>query len=277
MANVTVTTAAVYIPELWTKQVEKPFDKALYSADVVTRRDALVSSGGDTIHVPFVASVDARNKAASTNVTYDANTESEVTVSINKHKYFAFTTEYISVLQSNYALQELYRERGMEAVLRAIDTDLLGLHASAGTNVSGGATIDDADFLSAVYALDAGEIPQENRSAIVGHKFMNDLRGINKFTAYDQTGKTGLAVSGKANVPNLYGVDIYQSGNVADDTTNTHNLMFHKSGLSLAVQQKPKFHMEESVDVLGTKCAVDAVYGVAVERAAAVVDIERTS
>ena len=174
-------------------------------------------------------------------------------------------------------MMELYRERGMEAVLRAIDTDLLGLHASAGTNVSGGATIDDADFLSAVYALDAGEIPQENRSAIVGHKFMNDLRGINKFTAYDQTGKTGLAVSGKANVPNLYGVDIYQSGNVADDTTNTHNLMFHKSGLSLAVQQKPKFHMEESVDVLGTKCAVDAVYGVAIERAAAVVDIERTS
>lgn len=243
----------------------------------MTRRDGLMADGGDTLHIPFVASVTARSKSASSNVTFDANTETEVTMSINKHKYFAFLIEDLTKLQAFPNLQALYRNRGKEAVLRALDSDLAGLHASAGTNVSGGATVDDADFLSAISALDAGNVPQTQRSAIVGYKVMNDLRSVNKYTAYDQTGKTGLAASQGALVSSVYGVDIYMSNNVVDDTTNTHNLLFHKSGLGLAVQMKPKFEIEYSVDALGWKCAVQAVYGVAVERAAAVVDIERNS
>lgn len=277
MANVTTTTVDKYLPEVWTKQVEEPFDKAVYFKDLVTRRDGLVSDGGDLIHIPFVASTTARSKSASTDVTFDAATEAEVTLAINKYKYFAFKIEDIAALQSNYALQSLYRNRGMEAVLRSLDADLGGLHASAGTNVSGGATVDDADILSAISALDGGDVPQTQRSAIVGYKTMNDLRGINKYTAYDQTGKTGLAASSGALVASVYNVDVYMSNNVTDDLTNTHNLLFHKSGLGLAIQQKPKFEMEYSVDALGWKCAVQAIYGVAVERAGSVVDIERTS
>lgn len=277
MANVTTTTADKYIGDVWTKQVEEPFDKAVYFKELVTRRDGLVADGGDTIHIPFVAAVTARSKSASTDVTFDANTETEVTMSINKHKYFAFKIEDIVKLQSNYALQELYRNRGMEAVLRALDGDLGGLHASAGTNVSAGATVDDADFLSAISALDGGDVPQTQRAVIVGYKSMNDLRTVNKYTAYDSTGKTGLAASNGALVSSVYGVDVYLSNNVVDDSTNTHNLMFHKSGLSLAIQMKPRFELEYSVDALGWKCAVQSIYGVAVERAGAVVDIERNS
>lgn len=277
MANVTLTTAAKYLQEKWTKEVEEPFDNALYAADLVTRRDGLVASDGNKINIPFVASVTARNKSASSAVTFDANTETEVELNIDKHKYFAFLIEDIAKIQAYPNLQNLYKNRGMESVLRALDGDLLGLHASAGTNVSGGASADDADILSVVSALDAGNVPQTERAGIVGYKVMNDLRTVNKYSAYDQTGKTGLAVSGKAKVANVYGMDIYMSNNVVDDLTNTHNLFFHKSGLGLAVQQKPKFEIEYSVDYIGTKCVVHAIYGVAVERAAAVVDLERNS
>lgn len=277
MANVTNTTADKYIQELWTKSVEEPFDKGIYFKELVTRRDALASDGGDLIHIPFVARVAARNKSASTNVTFDANTESEVTLAINKHKYFAYLIEDITKLQSNYELQNMYKNRGMVAILEALDADLGGLHASAGTNVSGGATIDDADILSGIAALDGGDVPQTQRSLIGGYKLMNDLRTVNKYSAYDQTGKTGLAASNGALVSNVYGVDVYMSNNVTDDLTNTHNLLFHKSALGLAIQMKPKFVIEYSVDALGWKCAVEAVYGVTVERAGAFVDIERNS
>lgn len=277
MANVTLTTAAKYLQEKWTRDVEEPFDNALYYADLVTRRDGLVADGGNKINIPFVASVTARDKSAGSAVTFDANTETEVEMSINKHKYFAFLIEDITQIQAYPNLQQLYKNRGMESVLRAMDSDLVGLHASAGTNVAGGATIDDADILSIVAALDAGNVPQTDRAGIVGYKTMNDLRGINKYSAYDQTGKTGLAVSGQAQVASVYGMDIYMSNNVTDDLTNTHNLFFHKSGLGLAVQQKPRFQIEKSIDYIGWKCVVDAIYGVAVERAGSVVDLERNS
>lgn len=277
MANVTPTTADKYIADKWTREVEEPFDKGIYFRELVTDRSQFVASDGDTLHIPFVARVAARSKSAGSAVTFDANTETEVTMSINKHKYFAFLIEDITKLQAYPNLQALYRNRGMVAVLEALDSDLGGLHASAGTNVSAGATVDDADILSAISALDSGDVPQTQRSLIAGYKTINDLRNVNKYVAYDQTGKTGLAASEGSLVADVYGVDIYLSNNVVDDSTNTHNLMFHKSGLGVAVQMKPTFQIEYSVDYLGWKCAVEAIYGVAVERAGAVVDIERTS
>ena len=277
MANHTTTTDAVMIAEVWTKEIEKPFYNALYAKDLVKRRDSLVADGGDTIHVPFLSTYNARTKAAGTQVIFDANTETEITISINKHKYLAMLIEDIVKVQANYNLQSEFRGAMAEAVARSVDSDLLGLHASAGTNVSGGATIDDADILSVVSALDAANVPQDERAGIVGYKTMNDLRGVNKYVAYDQTGKTGLAASNKAIISSVYNMDLYMSNNVVDDTTNTHNLFFHKSGLSLAVQKKPTYEMEYSVSDVGWKVLLHTIYGVAVERANAVVDLERNS
>lgn len=276
MANITPTTAAKLIAEKWTRKVEQPFFKALYFQDLVTKRDDL-ASGGSKLNIPFMSTYDARDKVAGTPVTYDANTETEIELTINKHKYLAFTIEEITKVQSNYGLQELYRGAQKEAIARALDTDLASLHASAGTNVAAGATVDDADILSVVSALDAANVPQEDRAGIVGYKVMNDLRGVNKYSTYDQTGKTGLAVSGKAHVPSVYGMDLYMSNNVVDDTTNTHNLFFHKSAIGLAIQLKPTYKMEDSVDVIGVKSVLHTIYGLGVERSAALVDLERAS
>jgi hypothetical protein len=277
MANVTTTTAAKMIAEVWTKKIEKPFYKGLYFADLVTRRDELVAGGGNKINIPFLSTYNARDKAADTVVTYDAATETEIELTINKHKYLAFTIEDIVKVQSNYNLQEAYRGAQTEAVLRAIDSDLAGLHASAGTNVAGGATADDADILSVVLALDLANVPQTDRHGIVAAKVMNDLRAVNKYSMYDNTGKPGLATSNSSLVPMAYGMDLHMSNNIVDDATNTHSLFFHKSAISLAIQLKPTYKMEDSVDAIGLKCVLHSIYGLAVERSAAFVDLERNS
>jgi len=274
MANITPTTAAKLIAEKWTKEIEQPFFNALYFKDLVTKRDDL-ASGGSKLNIPFMSQYEARDKVAGTAVTYDANTETEIELTINKHKYLAFTIEDITKVQSNYALQELYRGAQREAIARAMDTDLGSLHASAGTNIAGGATVDDADILAVVQALDLANVPQSDRAGIVGSKVMGDLRAVNKYVAYDQTGKTGLAVSGRAMVPHVYGMDIHMSNNVVADTV-THNLFFHKSAIGLAIQLKPTYKMEDSVDVIGVKSVLHTIYGLGVERSAALVDLERT-
>lgn len=274
---VTTTTAAKFIAEKWTKKIEKPFYKALYFADLVLRRDDLVSDGGNKINIPFMSTYDARDKASGTQVTYDNNTETEIELTINKHKYLAFIIEDIVKVQTHYAVAEAYREAQKEAVARAMDYDLASLHASAGTNVSGGATADDADMLSIALALDLANVPQSGRSGVVGAKVMGDLRNVNKYVAYDQTGKTGLAVDKDNLIANVYNMDLYMSNNVVDDTTNTHSLFFHKSAISLAVQLKPTYKMEDSVDYIGVKSVLHSIYGLAVERSAAFVDLERNS
>jgi len=277
MGNITTTTAAKFIAEVWTKKIEKPFYKALYFADLVTRRDELVAGGGSKIHIPFLSSYDARDKAAGTAVTYDANTETEITLTINKHKYLAFLIEDIVKVQTSYPIAEAYRGAQKEAVTRAMDSDLAALHASAGTNVAGGATADDADMLSIVLALDIANVPQTGRSGVVGSKVMGDLRAVNKYNSYDQTGNTGTAVRRDNLIAHVYNMDLYMSNNVVDDATNTHNLFFHESAISLAVQLKPTYKMQDDVDYIGLKSVLHTIYGLAIERSAAFVDLERAS
>lgn len=274
--NITTTTAAKLIAEKWTRKIEKPFFKSLYFKGLVTDRSELFADGGKIGHIPFMSIYDARDKVAGTAITYDANTETEITLTINKHKYLGFLIEDIAKVQASYPLQSAYRDAQTEAVARAMDTDLASLHASAGTNISGGATADDVDMLSVVLALDLADVPQSDRAGVVIPKVMGDFRAINKYVAYDQTGDKGLATSGKTAISNVYGFDLYQTNNVAVDTVS-HNMFFHKSAISLAIQLKPTYKMEDSVDFIGVKSVLHTIYGFTVERSAALVDLERTA
>ena len=278
-SNVTraIAQTAQYIQEKWTREVEKPFYRALQAAKLVQRRDGLVANGGDVINVPFLAQIDARAKAASTDVTYDSPEGTPITINIDKHYYSAVKIEKIAEVQSSYELRNMFQEAQAEAVARQIDTDLLGLYGSASNTVTGGATVDDADILAVVAYFDAANVPMSERRGIIGANTKNDLLNVNKYVAYDQTGKTGKAVDGSSGlVSEVYGMDMYMSQNVPTSTTG-RNLFFHKKAISLAEQLKPSYMIEPSVDSIATKTVLHAIYGVGVERAGSMVQLTRTT
>lgn len=272
-----IAQTAQYIPERWTRDIQQPFDKELQMAKLVQDRSGLVADGGDTINVPFVAGVNARAKAASTQVTFDSPDGTAVAIAIDKHYYVAVLIEDIAKVQSMYELKAAFQQRMAEALARQLDTDLHALYASAGTSVAGGAAIDDADILSIVGAFDAANTPSNLRRGVVGHNSKTDLLGVNKYVAYDQTGKTGKAVDGSDGlVGGVYNMDLYHSGNVPTSTTG-RNLFFHKSAITLAQQQAPKFEMEYVVRDVGWNTLLHMIYGVGVERAASVIELTRTT
>jgi hypothetical protein len=278
-SNVTrsIAQTSQYIVEQWTRDIQQPFDKTLQMAPLVQDRSGLVSEGGDIVNIPFTAGVNARAKAASTNITYDSPEGAPVTLNIDKHYYVGVLIEDIAKVQGNYDLQAAFKERMMEALARQIDTDLLALYASAGTSVSGGAAIDDADIISVVTAFDNANVPLTQRRGVIGANSKADLLGVNKYVAYDQTGKTGKAVDGSTGlVASVYGMDVYFSQNVPTSTTG-RNLFFHKRAINLAKQQAPKFVTEYSVDALGWKTALHTIYGVGAERASAIIELTRTT
>jgi hypothetical protein len=244
---------------------------------LVQDRSGLVPDG-DVLNIPFTAAVNARAKAASTAITYDSPEGTPVTLNIDKHYYVGVLIEDIAKVQSHYSLKEAFQERMAEALARQIDTDLMNLYSGAGSTVAGGAAVTDPGILSVVAGLDTANTPNSLRRGIVGHNTKIDLLGINKYVAYDQTGKTGRAVDGPIDdfLGSVYGMDIYHSGNVQVSTTG-RNLFFHKKAVNVAKQQAPKFEMEYSVDQLGTKTALHTVYGVGVERAASLIELTRTT
>lgn len=277
--NVTrsIAQTAQFVQELWSREIQDPFDAKLQAAKLVKDRSGLAKDGGDVVRVPFTGTVNARAKAASTDVTYDSPEGTAVAHNIDKHYYVAVKIEDIAKVQSNYELKSAFQERMAEGVARQIDTDLMALYASAGSTVTGGAAVDDADILAVVTDFDEANTPQDMRRGIIGHNTKADLLAINKYVAYDQTGKTGKAVDGSNGlVGSLYGMDLYHSGNVPTSTTG-RNLFFHRDAIVLIQQLKPKFEMEYSVDSIATKTVLHAIYGVGVERAASVIELTRNT
>lgn len=277
--NVTrsIAQTSQYVKEIWDREIQQPFDKTLQAKKLVQDRSGLVAGGGDILRVPFTAGVDARAKSASTDITYDSPEGSPITLNIDKHYYVGVKIEDIAKVQSNLDLKSAFQVRMAEALARQIDTDLLALYASAGTSVSGGAAVDDADVISVVSAFDAANTPLDLRRGIVGTYTKGDLLGVNKYTAYDQTGKTGKAVDGSGGlIANVYDMDVYFSQNVPTSTTG-RNLFFHKNAINVAEQLKPKFEMEYSVDALAWKTALQTIYGIGIERAASVIELTRTT
>lgn len=272
-----IAQTAQYIPEIWSREIQQPFDKVLQAAKLVQDRSGLVSGGGDVVRIPFTAGVDARAKSASTAITYDSPEGTPIALNIDKHYYVGVLIEDIAKIQANYDLKAAFQTRMAEALARQIDTDLLGLYSAAGTTVAGGSSVDDADIISVVSALDASNTPMDMRRGVIGTYTKGDLLGVNKYVAYDQTGKTGKAVDGSGGlIANVYDMDIYFSQNVPTSVTG-RNLFFHKNAINIAKQQSPKFEAEYSVDYLGWKTALHCVYGVGVERASSVVEVTRTT
>jgi len=278
-SNVTraIAQTAQYIQELWTREVEKPFTKSLKLVPLVTDRSGLASGGGDIINIPFLAVVDSRVKAASIDVTYDSPEGAPISMNIDKHYYSAVKIEDIAKVQSKYGLKDMFQEAQAEAVARQIDSDLAARWTDATNTVAGGAALDDADIIAVVAFLDGTDTPQDMRRGVVGAGGKGDLLNINKYVAYDQTGKTGKAVDGSTGlIASLYSMDIYLSTNLVTATTGKE-MFFHKKALSVAQQLKPTYEVEYSVDSIATKAVLHAIYGVKTERPGSLVTLTRTT
>jgi len=89
MAEVTLTTAANFIPEMWSDGILDYAERAFQLRNQVTDLSSMVSAGGDTIHVPKVTEETAASLSSGSAVSYGANTDGKVDLSVDQHAYEA--------------------------------------------------------------------------------------------------------------------------------------------------------------------------------------------
>lgn len=278
-ANMTTTTEAVFIPEIWSKDVNDALEKELVMANLVWRVDNLVSGGGDTVHIPNITNLTAKTKSASTDIEYEAPTEDSTTLTIATHKYAGIKIEDIAKVQSSYDLRSIYTNRMGYAIAQAIDTALMGLYSGLSKSVSAGAGLEDSEIISAIEKLDVDDVPRLGRNFVFHSEALADMRGISKYTEFQFTGDRGAATA-NTQIASLYGVPVYISNNCVEaaGTPNLlHNLLFHKDAFVAAIQMQPTVVSEYSVDSLATKVATQTIFGVAENRDAFAVDIQLNS
>ena len=109
MANVTNLTAAVFIPELWRDAILDYAERKFQLRNQVMDFSSELPNG-DVLHIPKVTEETAAAKSRDTAVTYSANTDSEVTISVDQHHYEAKRIEDIVRVQESANLFGAYAQ-----------------------------------------------------------------------------------------------------------------------------------------------------------------------
>jgi len=246
---------------------------------------------GDTIHIPVPARGSASAKAANTQVTLSAATNTKVTVSIDKHYEYSKLIEDIAEVQSLASMRKFYTDDAGYALSTQVDSDLfaLGEGLQGGTvggtgaaswetavigsngstaytgNSSNAADITDAGIRRMILTLDDADVPMDGRSLILPPIAANDLLGINRFTEQQFIGSGDAIKTGK--IGQIYGVDVFISSNCPSASGNSGadrvGMLLHKDALVLAEQVGVRSQTQYKQEYLGDLFTADTIYGTA--------------
>ena len=285
--QVTTSVANNFIPELWSDEVIGAYKSNLVVANLVTK---LSHKGkkGDTIYIPVPARGAASAKAANTQVTLSAATNTKVTVSIDKHYEYSKLIEDIAEVQALASMRKFYTDDAGYALAKQVDTDLFALSEGlqggtvGGTgaaafetavigsngstaytgNSSNAADITDAGIRRMLLTLDNADVPMDNRVMVVPPICANDMLGINRFTEQQFIGSGDAIKTGK--IGQIYGVDIFISSNCPTPAgTDRSGVLMHKDALVLAEQVGVRSQTQYKQEYLGDLFTSDTIYGVA--------------
>src|SRR3990167_1950105 len=143
----TITTGANFIPELWGPNVIVATENNLVMDKLVWDWSEPAKGKGDTVRRPNISNMTTNAKAANTEVTLNATTESMVTLNIGTHNECSFLIEDMLKVQSAFNLMEYYTKKTGYAIASTRDTDLLNLIASFSQVLgSAGTDLGDADI-----------------------------------------------------------------------------------------------------------------------------------
>ena len=277
MANITTTTAVVFLPTIWSVDTVRATEAALVFAGLVKRYDALVKTRGQTIDIPNISNLSAMAKTANTDVSTQAVTETQTQININKWYYTSFKIEDMVAIQSNYDLRAEYSEKAGYAIATQVDTDVSGTYSSWTNTAVGsyGIDIGDATIVNADLSLNLANMPRDNRALVIHPNQLAAIMKIDKFVKADYLGEYQNPTPVKKGPQsrwmwgNIYGIPVYYSTNVpttAGTPTQYHNMMFHKEAMALALQQAPRLQGFYWAPSLAWQVIVDVIYGVSALR-----------
>lgn len=287
--HVTTTTAATFIPEIWSDEIVASYKKNLVAANLIKKMN-FKGKKGDVVHIPSPTRGDASEKAANTQVTLIAATESEKTVTINQHWEYSRLIEDITEAQALASLRQFYTDDAGYALARQVDTSLVrlgrGVQGGGGTAAYSGAfsgadgttayvagsntgfaALTDAAIRRSIQRLDDNDVPMDGRFLLVPPSTRNTLMGIARFTEQAFVGEVGAANTIRnGEIGNVYGIPVFVTTNADTTSGSTATricLLAHKDFAVMVEQMGVRTQTQYKQEYLGTLFTADVLYGVA--------------
>lgn len=277
--TIDVTQAQYFIPEIWANTaLEILRNNIVLTPRVYSDSDVAAFSVGDVLHVPYPGTLAASDKAAGTAYTLAVPTgETEVQVTLDKHKAVSFIVEDIVRAQGNQDVVRNYSEAAAIALATQIETDGIAV-AEASTKTSGtyGTDLTFDGMLGAWKEMTDNLCPMGQRFAAVSTKDIVSLIGDTDLQNWAAFSRGNQITSGPMNLGALAGFDEVLVSQLltaeAGTPVSTKNLAWRRDGIICAFRGLPEppagsgavgsnIRDPQSGVVLRSVLAYDATYG----------------
>jgi hypothetical protein len=275
MANVTTTTAANFIPEMWRDAILDYAERKFALRNQVLDFSSMVAGGGDTLNIPKVAEETAAAKSADTAVTYSANTDGVIQLSLDQHQYEAKRIEDIVRVQESADLFNAYAKSMGYALAKKVENYLAVdiLQSATGNDVT--LSTDNTATTALVRSglqklLDAGfDYTDGDTFFYASPALYMSLMGLGDFTEAQKRGD-GVGPNVSGNIMNIYGMPVYASVDWDDDggTGDETGTIFNRNGIYFAQQIAPRVQSAYDIDHLATSVVADVLFGAVLSHAA---------
>lgn len=253
--------SGTFIPEIWSgKLVEKFYDATVFGEIANTDYEGEISAQGDKVNIRTVPTMTIRDYQKGSNLQYERPESPNVTLNVDKAKYFAFTVDNIDKFQSDIKLMDAWAGDGGEQMKIAIDTQVLAtiypLAATANKGLTAGrksgaynlgvtgtpAVVTAANVLEYITACaavgDEQNWPEQGRWMIIPAWMRWVLMNSDLKNASLSGDESSILRNGRIGMVDRF--MLYVSNNVAsvtDGSFTCYNVVFgHKSGLTFASQ-----------------------------------------
>jgi len=194
-------------------------------------------------------------------ITYDSNTDTAVTLTIDQYEYAATGVVEGENAISGYNILEEYASACAEMLARKMDATKAGLVDDLTPNMVGALIADPSedDLLYAIQLLDDGDVPGDNRNWVISNAMWSSLMRMGRLTSIEYVERKPLS-SGE--IRDLYGIPCRKYNNLDGTNAAGHdNFLGRKNWCVYANAMRPKTRRFDDIDILGEKYAISAVWG----------------
>ena len=161
MADVTRTSASMFIPQVWANTALEVLRSNIFLAKMVTRdTDVAPFQVGDTLNIPFPGTFVANTKAANTPVTLQVPTGTTTQVVLSNHREASFLIEDALRALQNQDVMQRYITAAIVPIAEQIESDLFGLYTSfTNTTGTGGTNLTMSTLLATRKLMNDNKVP----------------------------------------------------------------------------------------------------------------------
>lgn len=240
MADITKSLVDSFIPTVATANAMATLkEKRGISQYINTDFSEDLRSYGESVKVPFLGSLGtADDKAAGSDYTGTAPADSDVTITLDKHKYKKVFIEDVARAESRPDVMQGYVNEAIFSVLKQVDVDLLTLGTSLSNTQSETSNHYD-DIVTAHTTLIANNAPEDGQFiyAVSPTKFAD----LAKDDDISRELNFGGNIARTGQLPQVYGIDIFRTQLIQSSGSplKNYNIMMHRDALAMAVRPLP--------------------------------------